>query len=87
MPVTAAGGWQEGMAGTHTIALNLALGTENTFYFDAIEVIITSTTTGITKVIEVEPAANAPIYNIAGQRVNNATKGIYIQNGKKFIVK
>ncbi len=87
VPVTAAGGWQEGMAGTHTIALNLALGTENTFYFDAIEVIITSTTTGITKVIEVEPAANAPIYNIAGQRVNNATKGIYIQNGKKFIVK
>ena len=27
------------------------------------------------------------IYNLAGQRVDNVTKGIYIQNGKKFVVK
>jgi hypothetical protein len=27
------------------------------------------------------------IYNIAGQRVNKAQKGIYIQNGKKVLVK
>ena len=27
------------------------------------------------------------IYNLAGQRVNKAQKGIYIQNGKKYIVK
>ncbi len=31
--------------------------------------------------------ANAPIYNLQGMRVSKATKGIYIQNGKKFIVK
>lgn len=31
--------------------------------------------------------ANAPIYNLAGQRVNKGTKGILIQNGKKFVVK
>ena len=32
--------------------------------------------------------ANAPIYDLSGRRVNNAVKGgIYIQNGKKFIVK
>lgn len=30
---------------------------------------------------------NAPIYNLGGQRVERATKGIYIQNGKKFVVK
>ena len=30
---------------------------------------------------------NAPIYNLSGRRVKAATKGIYIQNGKKFIVK
>lgn len=30
---------------------------------------------------------NAPIYNLAGQRVTKAAKGILIQNGKKFIVK
>ena len=28
---------------------------------------------------------NAPIYNLAGQRVNKAQKGIFIQNGKKSI--
>ena len=32
--------------------------------------------------------ANAPIYDLSGRRVMNAAKGgIYIQNGKKFIVK
>ncbi|MBO4315107.1 MAG: DUF4957 domain-containing protein [Prevotella sp.] len=28
---------------------------------------------------------NAPIYNLAGQRVSSTTKGILIKNGKKFI--
>ena len=32
-------------------------------------------------------ASNGAIYNLAGQRVEKATKGIYIQNGKKFVVK
>ena len=31
--------------------------------------------------------ANAPIYNIQGQRVSKGFKGICIQGGKKFIVK
>lgn len=31
--------------------------------------------------------ANAQIYNVAGQRVSSVTKGLYIQNGKKFFVK
>lgn len=30
---------------------------------------------------------DAPIYNLSGQRVNTLTKGIYIQNGRKFMVK
>ena len=30
---------------------------------------------------------NAPIYNIAGQRVSKAQRGVYIQNGKKVAVK
>lgn len=32
-----------------------------------------------------EEDANAPIYNLAGQRVAPTTKGILIKNGKKFI--
>ena len=32
--------------------------------------------------------ANAPIFDLSGRRVNSAVKGgLYIQNGKKFIVK
>ena len=31
--------------------------------------------------------ANAPVYNLAGQRVSKNTKGILIQNGKKFVNK
>lgn len=31
--------------------------------------------------------AAAPLYNLAGQRVNAATKGIFIQGGKKIAVK
>lgn len=34
-----------------------------------------------------EDNANAPVYNLAGQRVSKSTKGILIQNGKKFINK
>ena len=30
---------------------------------------------------------NAPVYNLNGQRVSKATKGIVIQNGKKFVNK
>ena len=31
--------------------------------------------------------SNAPIYNVAGQRVSKAQKGVFIQNGKKVAVK
>ena len=42
--------------------------------------------TGITtaKIVNMN---ETPIFNLAGQRVEKATKGIYIQNGKKFVVK
>jgi len=30
---------------------------------------------------------NAPVYNVAGQRVSKTQKGVYIQNGKKVAVK
>ena len=42
-------------------------------------------TTGISDITVNKANANAPIYNLAGQRVNNNAKGILIQNGKKFV--
>lgn len=45
-------------------------------------------TTAIESVLNNGVNANAPIYDLSGRRVMNALKGgIYIQNGKKFIVK
>ena len=45
-------------------------------------------TTAIESVLDNGADANAPIYDLSGRRVVNAVKGgIYIQNGKKFIVK
>lgn len=37
--------------------------------------------------VESQDDPNAPIYNLAGQRVSKDAKGILIQNGKKFIRK
>ena len=48
------------------------------------------TLTSIDKVnLDGEINTNAPVYNLAGQRVNagHLPSGIYVQNGKKFVVK
>lgn len=43
---------------------------------------------GIDHVVDVNDNVNAPIYDLMGRRVNNTMKhGVYIQNGKKTIVK
>lgn len=48
----------------------------------------TNTSAGINGVVsEKEADPNAPVYNLAGQRVDKNTKGILIQNGKKFVNK
>lgn len=45
-------------------------------------------TSGIVSVTSGEEVnSDAPVYNLAGQRVNENVKGILIQNGKKFIRK
>ena len=43
--------------------------------------------TGIEAVEKAESMKNAEFYNLAGQRVAQPTKGLYIVNGKKVIVK
>ena len=42
--------------------------------------------TGI-ETVKAAQNSNAPIYNLAGQKVSKAYKGIAIQDGKKFVVK
>ena len=42
---------------------------------------------GVNAVVTEKFDTNAPMYNLAGQRVSKAYKGVVIQNGHKFIVK
>ena len=61
------------MSTTQTAAIELQFGNE---------------VTGIDAVESATNEADAPIYDLTGRRVNATVKGgIYIQNGKKFIVK
>ena len=48
---------------------------------------IDGTTTGIEEITPASTTADGKVYNLAGQRVNKATKGLYIINGKKVLVK
>ena len=36
---------------------------------------------------EGEVVVDAPVYNMQGQRVKGTTRGLYITNGKKYVVK
>ena len=42
-------------------------------------------TAGVKEINAEKLSVNAPIYNLAGQRVSKDAKGILIQNGKKFV--
>ena len=45
-----------------------------------------STTTGINNIVaDAKADVNAPVYNLAGQKVGKSFKGIVVKNGKKFI--
>ena len=44
-------------------------------------------TSGINDITNNTFDVDAPVYNLAGQRVSKDAKGILIQNGKKFIRK
>ena len=46
-----------------------------------------NTTTGINKIINNASDENAPVYNLAGQRVDKSYKGIVIKKGKKYFNK
>ena len=74
--------------GMQTIAFNLNQDKtlENNYYFDNISWEVEGAPTAIQKV-QVVKAENDARYNLAGQKVDAAYKGIVIQNGKKFIQK
>ena len=77
-------GYTDGAAFTnkaHKAYLKVAKSAEAKFYrFDG-------ETTAIETIQAAQPDANAPMYNVAGQRVSKNYKGVVIQNGRKYVVK
>ncbi len=47
----------------------------------------TATSTNISAITADSADADAPVYNLAGQRVGKNAKGVLIKNGKKYVVK
>ena len=53
-----------------------------------VELVADNEATGVEAIDHSEFAIdNAPVYNLQGQRVNKAQKGVFIQNGKKVVVR
>ncbi|MBO4802599.1 MAG: M60 family metallopeptidase [Bacteroidaceae bacterium] len=76
-----------------TNATTIALGA-NKAYLEVsggaakgISLIFGDETTGVEEVsgVKVQDSSDAPVFDLSGRRVNKATKGLYIQNGKKII--
>ena len=62
---------------------------KTTYELDSNNILISlnGKTTGITNITTDEAAKNDPVYNLAGQKVTKAYKGVVIKNGKKMIQK
>ena len=62
-------------------------GDTHTHEFDTGSQIYSSSNASLTNInaISADTDANAPAYNVAGQRVNSSYKGVVVKNGKKFI--
>lgn len=88
-------GTNEGAIGFYKPSANVASIPANKAYLanttqatQAVALNFGGTPTGITGIEAADSDSNAPVYDITGRRVNGTAKGgIYIQNGRKFIVK
>ena len=77
---------------TYTVELNSPISGTLPFRFSGDNQVVmiiklfTNSTSGIGEVITL-PAINNKIYNLQGIEIQNPTKGIYISNGKKVVIK
>ena len=53
----------------------------------SLNIVLDGSITGIKNVTSNEESRNDKFYNLSGQQVSQPTKGIYIKNGKKYIIK
>ena len=80
-------GWSISYPASNYKIEGVEAGTTVVITFDPeTHVITVSVATGI-NALAIEDDQNAPIFNLAGQRVDKEYKGVVIQNGKKLLVK
>ena len=78
---------------THTIKLDQTVSGQMTFTTGSSNqsclklTLHIAETTGIKEMLHINTFDNDAFYNLQGARVTNPTKGIYIQNGRKIIIK
>lgn len=73
--------------GDGTQDLVVFLTTDNGYLIVNTSTIEDSVSTGVDAVAVKKTNTAAPVFNLAGQRVAKAVKGVYVQDGKKFVVK
>lgn len=73
---------------TGTGDVTLTFSGAGRFFLDEVKVANPTTPTAINSITKAESSSNnAPLFNLAGQRVSNNYHGIVIRNGKKYINK
>ena len=94
------GGFQNSLDGDPTLNINnskddsfpgVSAPAKYMMSFDAVDEIVNGETTGLESISAVANSANGKVYNMNGQCVGNSleglSKGLYIMNGKKVIIK
>ena len=85
------GEWQEvtcdlrsPITGVHDVFFTFKANDTSMLEFDSWQFYTASSS--ISEELSVKHSATAPVYNLAGQRVSQPSKGLYVVNGKKVIV-
>ena len=79
--------WVYGRLGSYTNSGQEVFGLRHTDNYSWDGVTIVPEATGVNNISAVEAQAEGKIFNLSGMEVKAPAKGVYIQNGKKFVVK
>lgn len=79
--------WVYGRVGSFTTSSQQVAGLRHTDNYSLDGVTIVPEMTSVTNITVEDQKADGKIYNLSGMEVKTPAKGVYIQNGKKFVVK
>lgn len=79
--------WVYGRVGSFTTSSQQVAGLRHTDNYSWDGVTVVPELTSITNISVYDQKADGKIYNLSGMEVKTPIKGVYIQNGKKFVVK